>query len=90
VTADRGVITLSHGSGGKATHKLVESVFLPAFSNEALSRLGDAAVLDVGGERLAFTTDSFVVSPLFFEGGTGRSTTWQPVAPNRSRCRRVS
>ena len=69
MTASRGVITLSHGSGGKATHNLVESVFLPAFSNEALSRLGDAAVLDVGGELLAFTTDSFVVSPLFFGGG---------------------
>lgn len=64
-------ITLSHGSGGKATHNLVEGVFAREFSNPILDALGDAAVfpLDGTGRRLAFTTDSFVVSPIFFAGG---------------------
>ena len=62
-------ITLAHGSGGKATHTLVEAVFLDAFDNPLLAELGDGAVLSVDGLRLAFTTDSFVVSPLFFPGG---------------------
>ncbi len=62
-------ITLSHGSGGKATHTLVEAVFLEAFRNPLLEPLEDQAVFQVQGSRLAFTTDSFVVSPLFFPGG---------------------
>src|SRR5215470_17547108 len=69
-------ITLSHGSGGKATHNLIEGVFAPAFSNPLLDRMDDAATFAVGDEqsgpeapRLAFTTDSYVVSPLFFPGG---------------------
>jgi hydrogenase expression/formation protein HypE len=69
-------ITLSHGSGGKATHNLVEGVFAPAFSNPMLDRMDDAATFALGdasrdglGLRLAFTTDSYVVSPLFFPGG---------------------
>ena len=62
-------ITLSHGSGGKATQTLIEAVFLEAFSNPLLAPLEDAAVLPVPGGRLAFTTDSYVVSPLFFPGG---------------------
>jgi hydrogenase expression/formation protein HypE len=65
-------ITLSHGSGGKATHNLIEGVFAPAFSNPLLDAMDDAAVfsLDGGGARqLAFTTDTYVVSPLFFAGG---------------------
>src|SRR5215471_6926186 len=64
-------ITLSHGSGGKATHNLIEGVFGPAFSNPLLDRMDDAALLTVGGQspRLAFTTDSYVVNPLFFPGG---------------------
>ena len=62
-------ITLAHGSGGKATHTLVEAVFLDAFRNPLLEPLEDAATLQTGGVRLAFTTDSFVVSPLFFPGG---------------------
>jgi hydrogenase expression/formation protein HypE len=62
-------ITLSHGSGGKATHTLIEAVFLEAFSNPLLAPLEDAAVLAANGGRLAFTTDSYVVSPLFFPGG---------------------
>ncbi|CAN5252171.1 hydrogenase expression/formation protein HypE [soil metagenome] len=62
-------ITLAHGSGGKATHTLVEAMFLPAFSNPILALLEDQAVFTIQGSRLAFTTDSFVVSPLFFPGG---------------------
>jgi hydrogenase expression/formation protein HypE len=62
-------ITLAHGSGGKATQTLVEAIFLDAFRNPELARLEDAAELTVGGARLALTTDSFVVSPLFFPGG---------------------
>ena len=64
-------ITLSHGSGGKATHNLIEGVFGPAFSNPLLDPLDDAAIFvaEGGTQRLAFTTDSYVVSPLFFPGG---------------------
>jgi hydrogenase expression/formation protein HypE len=62
-------ITLSHGSGGKATHTLIEAVFLEAFGNPALDPLEDAARLRIGDARLALTTDSYVVSPLFFPGG---------------------
>ncbi len=64
-------ITLSHGSGGKATHNLIEGVFAPAFSNPLLDGMDDAAVfrVDGSGQRLAFTTDTYVVSPLFFPGG---------------------
>ena len=62
-------ITMSHGSGGKATHTLIEAIFLDAFRNPLLEPLEDAAQLRVGGSRLALTTDSYVVSPLFFPGG---------------------
>jgi hydrogenase expression/formation protein HypE len=62
-------IILGHGGGGKLSAELVQHLFLPAFHNEVLERLGDAAVLDLGGGRLAFSTDSFVVQPLFFPGG---------------------
>jgi len=62
-------ITLSHGSGGKATQTLIEAVFLEAFRNPLLEPLEDGAVLTAHGGRLAFTTDSYVVSPLFFPGG---------------------
>jgi hydrogenase expression/formation protein HypE len=64
-------ITLSHGSGGKATHNLIEGVFAPAFSNPLLDPMDDSAVfsIDGTGHRLAFTTDTYVVSPLFFAGG---------------------
>jgi hydrogenase expression/formation protein HypE len=62
-------ITLAHGSGGKATHTLIEAIFLEAFRNPLLEPLEDGAVLTVGGDRIAMTTDSFVVSPLFFPGG---------------------
>lgn len=62
-------ITLAHGAGGKATQTLVEAVFLEAYQNPTLAGLEDAATVSVDGSRLAFTTDSFVVSPLFFPGG---------------------
>lgn len=67
-------IVLGHGGGGKLSNELVENLFLPAFHNETLDKLSDSAQLDVSeliknGERLAFSTDSFVVQPLFFRGG---------------------
>ena len=62
-------VVLGHGSGGKLSAELVRSIFLPAFQNPALAKLNDQAVLNVNGTRLAFTTDSFVVKPLFFPGG---------------------
>jgi hydrogenase expression/formation protein HypE len=62
-------ITMSHGAGGKATQTLIEAVFLDAFRNQALEPLEDAARLQAGAATLAFTTDSYVVSPLFFPGG---------------------
>lgn len=61
-------ITLSHGSGGKATGELIDSIFASAFSNPILNRMEDSAVVD-GRDRIAITTDSFVVTPLFFKGG---------------------
>ena len=60
---------MSHGSGGKATRTLVEAVFLDAFSNPLLEPMEDAAQLHLNGSRVALTTDSYVVSPLFFPGG---------------------
>ena len=64
-------ITLSHGSGGKSSHALIESLILPAFANPLLDGGADAAVFTSapGMERIALTTDSYVVSPLFFPGG---------------------
>jgi len=63
-------IDMSHGAGGKATHKLIEGLLLPALENPALTPLSDAAVLPFGEARLALTTDSFVVRPLSFPGGS--------------------
>lgn len=62
-------IILGHGGGGKLSAELVEHLFLPAFRNEQLEGLGDAAVFSINGARLAMSTDSFVVRPLFFPGG---------------------
>src|SRR5437763_11975959 len=64
-------ITLSHGSGGKATHNLIEGIFAPAFSNPLLDLMDDAATFapDNSHLRLVFTTDTYVVNPLFFPGG---------------------
>lgn len=67
-------IVLGHGGGGKLSNELVENLFLPAFQNETLDKLSDSAQLDFSGllkngGRLAYSTDSFVVQPLFFRGG---------------------
>jgi hydrogenase expression/formation protein HypE len=62
-------IVLGHGSGGKLTSDLIDKIFLPAFTNPTLDKLDDQAVLTINGSRLAFTTDSFVVTPIFFPGG---------------------
>jgi hydrogenase expression/formation protein HypE len=62
-------ITMAHGAGGKASRTLVDAVFLEAFRNPLLEPLEDQAVFSVNGSRMAVTTDSFVVSPLFFPGG---------------------
>ena len=67
--ARRSRIVLGHGSGGRLSAELLRDVFLPLFSNPILDRMDDQAVLEIGGTRLAFTTDSFVVKPLFFPGG---------------------
>lgn len=61
-------ITLSHGSGGESTGKLIDEVFARNFSNPILNMMEDSAVVD-GASRIAITTDSFVVTPLFFKGG---------------------
>ena len=63
-------VTMAHGAGGKASRKLVEGVFVPAFANDTLAALGDAARLDIAGARLAVTTDGFVVTPIRFPGGS--------------------
>src|SRR5262245_43971957 len=73
-------ITLAHGSGGRAMHELIEGLFLEYFRNPVLERLEDQAVIDIAtpdvangkgyaSARLAYTTDSYVVSPIFFPGG---------------------
>ena len=65
------VVTLAHGAGGKASAALLEAVFLPAFAERTLAAQTDAAVLSPpSGDRLAFSTDSFVVKPLRFPGGS--------------------
>jgi hydrogenase expression/formation protein HypE len=63
-------VTMSHGAGGKATQSLIEGLLVPALENEALATLGDAGVVSVNGVKLALTTDSFVVRPLRFPGGS--------------------
>jgi hydrogenase expression/formation protein HypE len=63
-------ITMSHGAGGKATQSLIEGLLMPAFDNEALSDLGDSGLVSANGTRLAMTTDSYVVRPLRFPGGS--------------------
>ncbi len=65
----RDTVLLGHGSGGTLTAELIRDIFLPAFSNPVLAQLNDQATISINGVRLAFTTDSFVVKPLFFPGG---------------------
>jgi hydrogenase expression/formation protein HypE len=62
-------VLLGHGSGGKLTAELIERLIVPALANPALAQLDDHAVVEHAGARLAFTTDSYVVTPLFFPGG---------------------
>ncbi|UJS17915.1 MAG: hydrogenase expression/formation protein HypE [Candidatus Jettenia sp.] len=62
-------ILLSHGSGGKLSYQLIHEIFLKAFHNEFLSPLNDQAIFNLPTSRLAFTTDSYVVNPIFFPGG---------------------
>ena len=63
-------ITMAHGAGGKATQGLIEGLFLPAFGGETLSQMADAGMVSVDGLDLALTTDSYVVRPLRFPGGS--------------------
>ena len=63
-------IVMGHGGGGAMSAELIEHLFLPAFGPAADAGMGDSAVLDIGGARLAFSTDSFVVKPMVFPGGT--------------------
>ena len=72
---DHAHVVMGHGGGGALSRDLIEHVFLPAFSNPLLDRLGDSTVVDIaadvaGGGRLALSTDSYVVRPLFFPGGS--------------------
>lgn len=62
-------ILLSHGSGGKQTNSLINDLFIKYFSNSILNEMNDAAELTLEGNKIAFTTDSFVVKPIFFNGG---------------------
>ncbi len=62
-------ILLDHGSGGRASHELVINVFMPQFKNDLLEGLDDSTVFEIGGQKLAFSTDSYVVDPIFFPGG---------------------
>jgi hydrogenase expression/formation protein HypE len=62
-------ILLAHGGGGRLTDELIRNYFLPAFKNDALVQLGDSAALNLPSSSICFTTDSYVVKPLFFNGG---------------------
>jgi hydrogenase expression/formation protein HypE len=65
-----GQINMSHGAGGKATQSLIEGLLAPAFDNDTLNQMADAGAITVDGVQLAMTTDSFVVKPLRFPGGS--------------------
>lgn len=67
--SDHPNVLLAHGGGGRLMNQLIENLFLTAFRNPLLDQRHDGAVIEVGGQRLAFTTDSYVVRPLFFPGG---------------------
>jgi hydrogenase expression/formation protein HypE len=67
--SDHKEVVLAHGSGGKLTHDLIQKLFLPEFHNEYLEPLHDGAILSFNSSRVAFSTDSFVVKPIFFPGG---------------------
>ena len=82
-------VVMGHGSGGRLSAQLIHDLFLPAFDNPVLRKMDDQAVLDVGSARLAFTTDSFVVTPLFFPGRKHRRTgrEWDRQRPGDERCK---
>ncbi|MDD3539284.1 MAG: AIR synthase related protein, partial [Candidatus Caldatribacteriota bacterium] len=63
------IITLDHGSGGKLTNQLIRSLFLKYFNNPILNQLHDGAILPLAEKKIAFSTDSYTISPLFFNGG---------------------
>ena len=63
------IITLAHGSGGESTHELINKIFYKYFNNEILMQQGDSSILKNLGDRIAVTTDSYVINPLFFPGG---------------------
>lgn len=67
---DSPMVVTGHGGGGVLSAELIQHLFLPAFSSAAPGELTDAAILEIGGTRIAFSTDSFVVSPMFFPGGS--------------------
>ena len=67
---DQPRVVMGHGGGGAMSAELVQHIFAPAFGGEVLAQLGDAAAVSLGGVRLAFSTDTFVVRPLFFPGGS--------------------
>ena len=67
--SDHREVVLGHGSGGRLTQQLIEKMVLPEFRNPHLEPLHDGAVLPVRGARLAFSTDSYVINPIFFPGG---------------------
>jgi hydrogenase expression/formation protein HypE len=62
-------ILLDHGSGGKASHSLISDLLVPEFANPILAQLDDGAIFDIKGKRLAFSTDTYVIDPIFFPGG---------------------
>jgi hydrogenase expression/formation protein HypE len=66
---DHKTVVLGHGSGGKLTHQLVRKMIVPAFNNALLETQHDGAVLPIAGGRVAFSTDSYIVDPIFFPGG---------------------
>ncbi len=68
--SDYSQVLLAHGGGGKLSQQLIQELFVSSFSNPTLETLHDGALLKVGKERLAFSTDSYVVHPIFFPGGT--------------------
>ena len=66
---DHKTIVLGHGSGGRLTHQLIQQMILPAFHNPALQAQHDGAIVPIEGSRIAFSTDSYIVHPIFFPGG---------------------
>src|SRR6516225_999942 len=66
---DHKTVVLGHGSGGKLTHQLIQKMIVPAFQNPILEAQHDGAILPMNGVRIAFSTDSYIVHPIFFPGG---------------------